>query len=136
MALELTEKQTEKQEMQPSEGTENTRTRRVFMPRTDIYETKDAIVVLADMPGVDEKSIDIMLEKNVLTLNGFVEPSTPTGLSLTYAEYAIGDYRRVFTLSNEVDREGISATVSNGVLRLVLPKSKQAEARKITVKAE
>jgi HSP20 family protein len=136
MALELTEGQAEKQELQTPEGAENTRTRRVFMPRTDIYETKDAIVVLADMPGVDDKSIDVTLEKNVLTINGFVDSEIPSGYSLTYAEYAVGDYRRIFTLSNEVDRDGITATVKNGVLKLVLPKSVQTKARKIAVKSE
>lgn len=125
----------EKQEIQPAEA-EDTRERRVFTPRTDIYETNEDIVVLADMPGVHEQNVDITLEQNTLTLNGFVEACSHDGHSLTYGEYGIGDYYRQFTLPNAVDREAISATMKNGVLKLVLPKSNGAKLRKITVRGE
>ena len=55
--------------------------------------------MLGDMPGVDEKSVDITLEKNVLTINGYVEPVQPDNYSLAYAEYEAGDFQRSFTLS-------------------------------------
>jgi HSP20 family protein len=119
----------------PSRG-EHLRNRRVFMPHSDVYETKDGLVVLADMPGVDQGAIDITLEKNVLTIQGFTTPEAPEGLKLVYSECPEGNYRRVFMLSEEVDREGIEASVKNGVLKLVLPKSPKAMARKITVKSE
>lgn len=61
---------------------ERTRNRKVYVPRVDIYETKESIVLLADMPGVDESSVDIMLEKNVLTINGTVEPVAFPGHNL------------------------------------------------------
>jgi len=93
------------------------------------------MIVLADMPGVDEKSVDITIEKNVLTINAYVEPEQPENYRCTYAEYGIGDYERSFVLSNQVDREGIEASVKDGVLRLRLPKSKEAKTRKIVVKA-
>ncbi len=110
--------------------------KRVFMPRADIHETKDSIVILADMPGVDEKSVDITLEKNVLTIKGTVDAAGPQNYKPQYAEYSVGDYERVFAISGEIDRENISATTSNGVLKLVLPKSPAAQARKIAVKSE
>lgn len=125
----------EKEEVQPTE-VEPTRERRVFTPRTDIFETNEDIVVLADMPGVHEQNVDITLEQNKLTLNGFVEASSHDGHSLTYGEYGIGDYHRQFTLPNAVDREAISATMKNGVLKLVLPKSNGAKLRKISVRGE
>ena len=75
------------------------------------------------MPGVDERSIDITLEKNVLTIHGFTSPQAVEGLKLVYCECPEGDYRRVFLLSDEVDREGIEATIKKGALKLVLPKS-------------
>ncbi|MFN2129904.1 MAG: Hsp20/alpha crystallin family protein [Anaerolineae bacterium] len=115
-------------------GTERTRDRLAFVPRVDIYETDDAIVVVADMPGVDESSLDITLENNELTINGYVEPMQPEDYSLTYAEYREGDYVRSFRLSDEIDREGIEATLKNGVLCLNLPKVKEARTRKIEVK--
>jgi HSP20 family protein len=125
----------QKEEMTHSEDTERTRDQQVYTPRADIYETEDAIIVLTDMPGVDEKSVDITIEKNVLTINAYVEPEQPEDYRCTYAEYGIGDYERSFILSNQVDREGIEAAVKDGVLRLSLPKSKETKTRKITVKA-
>jgi len=128
--------QTEMQKFESGQATERMPQRKVFMPRADVVETKDSVVVLADMPGVDEKSLDITLEKNVLTIFGSVEAQWPKGHTPEYVEYDIGDYRRAFTLSDEVDREGIQASVKNGVLRLTLPKAGPAKAKKITVKAE
>jgi HSP20 family protein len=108
----------EKQEVEVTEGTERTRSGRAYVPRADIYETAKAIIVLADMPGVNENSVDITLEKNVLSLNGYVEFSPPDDFELVYAEYEVGDYQRNFTLSDEIDRDNIEATVKDGVLRL------------------
>jgi HSP20 family protein len=124
----------EKQEVTTVEGTERTHTRRVYVPRVDIYETDEAITMLADMPGVDEKAVDITLDKNVLTINGEVETARPDTYSLAYAEYEVGDYTRSFTLSNEIDQDKIEAGVKNGVLRLTLPKAGPAQTRKITIK--
>ena len=131
---ELQTLEAEKQEVETVDGAERIRARRAYVPRVDIYETDDAIVLLTDMPGVDENSVDIMLEKNVLTVNGTVDVESPDNYSLSYAEYESGDYERSFNLSNEIDREKIEATVKHGVLRLHLPKAAPAKTRKITVK--
>jgi len=101
----------------------------------DIYETNDAMFIVADMPGVDQSAVDITLEKNVLTIKGTVEPETPQNYSLAYAEYEIGDYERSFTLSNEIDQDNIEAKVNNGVLQLRLPKASVTK-KKITVKVQ
>jgi HSP20 family molecular chaperone IbpA len=124
----------EKRELEES-GSERTRDRLAFVPLADIYETDDAIVVLADMPGVDEGSVDITLEDNVLSLNGYVEPEELEGYSPSFLEYRVGDYVRSFTLSDQIDRDGIEAVIKDGVLRLHLPKIKEARRRKIEIKA-
>ena len=126
---------TEKREVEET-GAERTRDRLAFVPRADVYETEDAIVVVADVPGVDENSVDITLEDNVLTINGYVEPEQPEGHSLAYAEYRVGDYLRAFTLSDQIDQEGIEATLKDGVLRLQLPKAAAAKRRTISITAE
>ena len=131
---ELQTLEAEKHEVETVDGAERTRARRAYVPRVDIYETEDAIVLLTDMPGVDENSVDITLEKNVLTISGYVEGDDPDSYSLSYAEYESGDYERSFNLSEEIDREKIEATVKNGVLRLHLPKAGPAKTHKITVK--
>jgi HSP20 family molecular chaperone IbpA len=125
---------TEKQEVLDP-GTERTRDRLAFVPRTDIYETGEAIIVVSDMPGVDEDSVDVSLENSVLTINGFVEPIQPEGHTLAFAEYEVGDYQRAFTLSDQIDRNGIEATIKDGVLRLHLPKVTEARKRKIAIKS-
>lgn len=115
--------------------TERTRPRRIYTPTVDIVEMKDAIELTADMPGVDEASVELTLEKNVLTIYGKVEADIPENHRLVASEYGVGDYQRVFTLSDEVDREKIEASVRNGVLRIVLPKAAVAQTRKIAVRA-
>lgn len=124
-----------KKEAEMPEGVERTRPRKAYAPAVDILEKKDEIVVTADMPGVDEKSVDITLEKNVLTIFGMTEQEAQRTARPFYAEYGIGDYQRAFTISEEIDRDAIKATVRNGVLRLVLPKAQAAKTRKIEVQA-
>jgi HSP20 family molecular chaperone IbpA len=130
------EKDLQKKEASMPEGVERTRPRKVYTPAVDILERKDEIVVTADMPGVDERSVDITLENNVLSIAGTVEQTPAAGRRPTLTEYGIGDYQRAFTLSEEVDRDRIQATVKNGVLRLVLPKAAAAKMRKIEVRAD
>ena len=133
----MTEKTLEvkKQEAEVVEGAERTHTHHVFVPRVDIYETNEEIVVVADMPGVDEADVDIVLEKKELKISGFVKPYQPEGYNLSYQEYAIGDFERSFILSEEIDRNRIEAKMKDGVLRLHLPKAPEFKTRKIEVKA-
>jgi len=126
----------QKKEAQVQEGVERTRERKVYTPHVDIVEKKEDIVLIADMPGVDEKSVDITLEKNMLTIHGSTTLEIPGGKRLAVSEYGIGDYQRVFKLSDEVDRNRIQASVKNGVLKLILPKAEAEKAKKIEVKAE
>ncbi len=123
----------QKHESENVDTVERTRSQKVFVPRVDIFENDDAILLYADMPGVDEKSIDIVLEKNILTIEGCVVEESMEGYELSYMEYDVGDYRRSFTLSDAIDRDKIEASVSNGVLKLTLPKAEPAKARKINV---
>jgi HSP20 family molecular chaperone IbpA len=134
--MEKSTKEMQKQVAQTPVETERTKNRKVYVPKVDIYETKDTLVILADVPGVDEKSVDVTLEKNILTINGAVEAPQFEGYSLAYTEYDTGDYQRAFTISDEVDRNRIEAIVKNGVLKIVLHKAETAKARKIAIKTE
>ena len=117
-----------------AETTERLRDRRVYMPRTDIYETNDGLVLVMDVPGADEHSVEVTLEKNVLTVNAY--PAFPQfdTHTLAYAEYGEGDYQRSFALSNEIDRSSIQAKVKNGVLTLHLAKVAEVKPQKIAIK--
>jgi HSP20 family protein len=114
---------------------ERTPNRTVFIPPSDIYETKDSIVVLAEMPGVAPDGVDLTLERRMLTIRGRSVANEHAGYQRVYNEYADGDYERVFTLSENIDRDRIEATLKDGVLNLVLPKAETARPRKIELKA-
>lgn len=125
-------------DLQKTENTaaaERIRNVKTFVPRVDIYETKEAIFLIADMPGVDEKTVEIELEKNILTITGRVEDGMAKDHNLIFSEYEVGDYERSFTLSDEIDRDKINATVKQGVLRLELPKAEKVKPKKIAIKA-
>jgi HSP20 family protein len=127
----------EKKDLQKKEAVpekaERTRERRLYIPSVDIIERQNETLVIADMPGVDEASVDVTLEKNLLEIYGKVDPEIPDKMRLSASEYGVGDYHRAFTLSDEIDRDKIRATVSNGVLRLILPRSENTKMRKIEV---
>ncbi|HTL52290.1 MAG TPA: Hsp20/alpha crystallin family protein [Planctomycetota bacterium] len=110
--------------------------RELVTPRTDILETSDRVLLIADMPGVDEKAVEITLEKNLLTIRGRAAWEAPADFKLAYQEFALGDYERSFRLSDEISREGIAASMKNGVLRVTLPKAEPVRHRRIEVKAE
>lgn len=108
----------------------------VFTPASDVYEREDAVVLVCDMPGVSESNVDIHVENNVLTLRGKAEPITQEGFDILHREFVDGHYERVFTLSDDINRDAIKATIKNGVLQVVLPKAESAKPRKITVQVE
>lgn len=116
------------------ESAQRTAPRPVFLPPADIYETKDTIVVMAEMPGVPPDGVDITLERRVLTIRGRSASNEHGGYQRVYSEYADGDYERVFTLSENIDREKIEATLRDGVLHLTLPKAEAARARRIELR--
>jgi HSP20 family molecular chaperone IbpA len=114
---------------------EHTRPGRTYVPAVDICETADSLWLRADMPGVDENSVAVDVENNVLSIEGWVSVKEYENLQPVYSEYNIGNYSRRFTLSNEIDTSRITAKMVNGVLELELPKAEKAKPRRITVSA-
>ena len=128
-------KEVTKREIGGSMETERTRNRKVFAPKVDIIETDSVIKLIADMPGVNEKDIDIDLERHLRSIKGVIEPERYKDHRLVYAEYEIGDYQRSFSISDTIDQGKIEASARDGVLSLMLPKVEPAKARKIKVNA-
>lgn len=126
---------TAEQEVDRRTDGETTRSSVIYRPMTDIYETEDRIVLMADMPAVAPEDVDVTLERRVLTLRGQVRPHGRDGYRLIHAEYREGNFERVFTLSEDIDRERIKATHKDGVLTLELPKAASAKTKRIEVKA-
>jgi HSP20 family protein len=111
---------------------------RVWIPALDVIERRDAYLIALEVPGVDPSSIDISFEQNVLTIRG----SKPLGFELDpeselrvhAAERVSGNFERSVRLPEFVDGDNISAEFTNGVLVLNVPKMKEAQARKISIK--
>ena len=128
----------EKQELETraERDVEQTRSGPVFTPSVDIFETEDSISVLADMPGVLADDLNIDLRENVLTLIGAVKAPEGGKEEEVLREFSpAGTYYRRFTLSDTIDQPKIAASLSDGVLRLDLPKVEAVKPRRITVKS-
>lgn len=100
-----------------------------FTPAVDIFERDTTTVIIADMPDVASDDVDVTLERQVLTLRGHVNPHGPDGYCRLSSEYREGDYTGAFTLSDEVNQAKIMAEFRNGVLRLELSRSAEANPR-------
>lgn len=109
--------------------------RRVFRPNADIYETADGVTLELELPGVAPEDVDVTLEQQVLTIRGKRRREPREGLELAYAEFGEGDFERVFSVSRDIDPDGLSARFSQGLLTLKLPRSGPAGPRKIKVQA-
>ena len=114
---------------------EPTRSGPVYTPAVDIFETERAITVLADMPGVEPENLSIDLRESVLTLTGRVTPAESPTESYLLFEHRTGTFQRQFTLSEAIDQAKIDARLTDGVLRLELPKVEKAKPRQIAVRA-
>lgn len=125
-----------KEKHEVAAGGEQTRPGAVYTPDVDIFETDKAITLLVDMPGVATDNMTIDLRDDVLTLTGEALSDQKDSESPIVVEYGVGTYRRQFTLSEVIDQKMITASLKDGVLRLVLPKVEKATPRKITVTTE
>jgi HSP20 family molecular chaperone IbpA len=114
---------------------EQTRTGPVYLPAVDIFENDNTITLLADMPGVKASDLDIDLRENVLTLTGRVTAAGGAKESSVLREYRPGTFFRQFTLSEAIDQPKIDAQLTDGVLRLELPKVEKARPRQIAVRS-
>ena len=114
---------------------EQTKPGPVFTPNVDIFETEKAITLLVDMPGVKANELNVDLRDDTLTLTGDVLPKAGTPGEKVYVEYETGRYYRQFSLSEVIAQEKIDAKLSDGVLRLTLPKVEKVTPRRIAVQA-
>ena len=107
-------------------------TERYIKPAVDIIETKDGLTLIADIPGAAKDTLDINVDKGILTVNAPVSHSMP-GQSL-YTEFEFAHYYRQFSIPETLDHEKAKAELHNGVLTLTVPMAEAAKPRKIEVK--
>ena len=102
-------------------------------PRTDVFETEAALILVADVPGADSDSVELTLTEDVLTLRARSLVTAPEGWLPAGSEFELPDYERSFRLAADIDREALSASLQNGRLRVVLkklqPRSNRIEVR-------
>ena len=113
---------------------ETTRQEAAALPPVDVVEDDTGITLYADLPGVSKDKLNLRVEADTLTIEGDVGLTTPEGLQASHAEVQVPRYRRVFTLSKELDPEKISAEMNQGVLKLRIPKAEHAQPRKIQIR--
>jgi len=122
------------QKTETSSAPEQTRSGPVYSPPVDIFENESSITVLADMPGVRAQDLKIDLRESVLTLAARVPAPEAPRESDVLREYHPGTFFRQFTLPETIDQSAIDAKLTDGVLRLELPKLEKARPRQITVR--
>lgn len=104
-----------------------------LLPPVDVIEDSAGITLYADLPGVAKDQLNLRVEAETLTIEGQLSLTLPEGMQASHAEVSLPRYRRVFTLSRELDTEKVSAEFKQGVLTLRIPKTEQAQPRKIAI---
>ena len=110
--------------------------RALFTPPIDIYESDEGLVLIADLPGVSVKTLELQVQNNKLTLLGRVANPAPANARLVHKEYEEGDLLRSFILSEDVDHERVTARLNDGVLEIFLPRAAKTTPRRIDVNTE
>ena len=104
------------------------------LPPVDVIEDASGITLYADLPGVPKDKLSLHLEADTLTIEGEIALDMPENMEATHAEVSLPRYRRVFTLSKELDTQKVNAEFSQGMLKLHIPKAEHAKPRRIEVR--
>lgn len=126
-------KEVSTQTKQEMKAEEHTRPGRTYLPNVDISESDEALWLWADMPGVDEHSVEVHLDNGLLSVEGRVSLEEYEELTPAYTEYNVGNFSRRFRVSSAIDANKIEAKMENGVLKLHLPKAEKARPRRIAI---
>ena len=110
------------------------RSEAALLPPVDVIEDSTGITLRADLPGVPKDKLKLQVESSTLTIEGDVSIPMREGMEATYVEVDIPRFRRVFTLSKELDTAKVSADLKHGVLILRIPKAEHAQPRRIDIK--
>ncbi len=105
----------------------------VMLPPVDVIEDSSGITLYADIPGVPKDRLNLQVESDTLTIEADVVLEEPEAMDANHAEVSLARYRRVFTLSKELDPTKVSAEFEQGVLKLRIPKADHAQPRKIQI---
>lgn len=107
-----------------------------LLPPVDVIEDAQGITLYADLPGVPREQLHLRVDGDQLSIEADMAPPDLTGLETNHAEVTLPRYRRSFGLSKELDATQVTAELSQGVLRVRIPKADHAQPRKITVQVQ
>lgn len=107
-----------------------------ILPPVNVVEDASGITLYADLPGVTKEGLHLHVEADTLTIDGEMRLEMPEGMESTHVEVGYPRYRRVFTLSKELDTEKVAAEFEQGVLKLRIPKAAHAQPRKIEIRVD
>lgn len=116
-----------------TKAAETSRDEAALLPPTDVIEDAAGITLYADLPGVSKDKLTLQVEADTLTIEGTLALDLPEGMESSHAEVSVPRYRRVFTLSRELDPGKVSAEFNQGVLKLRIPKAEHAQPRRIEI---
>ena len=116
-----------------AKNSEPRRDEAALLPPTDVIEDAGGITLYADLAGVPKEKLSLQVEADTLTIEGEVALDLPEGMESSHAEVSLPRYRRVFTLSRELDPGKVSAEFNQGVLKLRIPKAEHAQPRRIEI---
>lgn len=105
---------------------------RMYTPRVDVVESDDALILYADLPGVKKEDVSLSCKGNELILRATCAPRH-TGKKRLYSEYGVGDFYRAFKIAEQVETDGIEASLKDGVLTVRVPKAEAARTKRIAV---
>ncbi len=106
----------------------------IFRAPIALYENAESYIVLVELPGADDKSVQVRLEKGILTVEAVLKLDLPPGAVPKYSEVRLGDYKRTVEIGDLIEEEKIEAEFKSGMLKLTLPKSGSTKARNIPIK--
>ena len=119
-----------------NKATDRAREEASLLPPVDVIEDAGGITLYADLPGVPKDGLHLHVEADTLTIEGDMQLETPADMESTHVEVNLPRYRRVFTLSKELDTEQVTAEFEKGVLKLRIPTAAHAQPRKIEIRVE
>ena len=121
---------------QAQDPTGQARQEPALLPPVDVIEDASGITLYVDLPGVPRDKLDLRVEGDQLAIEAELVLPVPAGMEATHAEVTLSRYRRLFTLSKELDADKVGAELAQGVLRVRIPKADHAQPRKISVQVK
>jgi HSP20 family molecular chaperone IbpA len=118
---------------QARESNQPSRQEPALRPPVDVIEDATGITLYADLPGVSRDKLNLRIEGDTLTIEGELSLPVPKDMEASHAEVQLARYRRAFMLTKELDADKVNAELSQGVLRVRIPKAEHAQPRKIAV---